>query len=58
MAGGGQEKRRRMASRPLSVKKLLGLKNLISMVPLSLLSRMLTVSSAFLEESKGMRSDD
>lgn len=39
-------------------QKAAGLKNLISMMPLSLLSRMLTVSSAFLEESKGMRSDD
>lgn len=35
-----------MASRPLWVKKLLGLKNSISVVPLSPLSRMLTVSKA------------
>lgn len=35
-----------MAYRPLWVKKLLGLKNSISVVPLSPLSRMLTVSKA------------
>lgn len=34
-------------------KKAAGLKNLISMVPLSLLPRMLTVSNAFLEEFRG-----
>lgn len=34
-------------------KKAAGLKNLISIVPLSLLSRMLTVSNAFLEEFRG-----
>lgn len=38
-----------MASRPLRIEKLLGLKNLISTVPLSLLSRMLTVSKGFSE---------
>lgn len=32
-----------MASRPLRVEKLLGLKNSIGILPLSLLSRMLTV---------------
>lgn len=39
-----------MASRPLWVKKLLGLENPISVVPLSLLSGILTVSKAFLKD--------